>query len=138
MANNYLGDDIHHNGAFWLSHIFNFINWFGQPRPGPVEAYPAGLIDPGTSDGYTFFLQMGSLANADLKYFRNVNKLWDEWMEHGDYDYLTQFGSLVILNNGVEFAVTYLAMLAVLFCWGGGRYVSVDYWIRRRFMPSSP
>jgi len=25
-------------------------------------------------------------------------------------------------------------MLAVLFFWGGGRYVSVDYWIRRRFM----
>jgi putative CocE/NonD family hydrolase len=29
MADNYLGDDIHHNGAFWLPHIFNFINWFG-------------------------------------------------------------------------------------------------------------
>ena len=55
-------------------------------------------------------------------------------MQHGDYDYLTQFGSLVVLNNGVEFAVTYLVMLAALFFWGGGRYVSVDYWVRRRFM----
>src|SRR5438128_2134 len=86
MANNYLGDDIHHNGAFWLPHIFNFINWFGQPRSGPVEDYPAGLIDPGTNDGYTFFLRMGALANVDIKYFHNVIKLWDEWMEHGDYD----------------------------------------------------
>jgi len=86
MANNYLGDDIHHNGAFWLPHIFNFINWFGQPRLGPVESYPEGLIDPGTNDGYNFFLQMGALANADVKYFHNVNKLWDQWMEHGNYD----------------------------------------------------
>jgi uncharacterized membrane protein YphA (DoxX/SURF4 family) len=58
-------------------------------------------------------------------------------MEHGDYDALTQFGSLVILNNGVEFAATYLVMLAVLFFWGAGNYLSVDYWIRRRFMPST-
>jgi putative CocE/NonD family hydrolase len=86
MANNYLGDDIHHNGAFWLPHIFNFINWFGQPRLGPVESYPDGLIKPGTNDGYNFFLRMGALANADIKYFHNLNKLWDEWMEHGDYD----------------------------------------------------
>jgi putative CocE/NonD family hydrolase len=86
MANNYLGDDIHHNGAFWLPHIFNFINWFGQPRQGPIEEYPEGLIRPGTNDGFNFFLQMGALANADTKYFHNVDRLWDEWMEHGDYD----------------------------------------------------
>jgi uncharacterized protein len=85
MADNYLGDDIHHNGAFWLPHIFNFINWFGQPRSGPTTAYLPG-IDPGTTDGYGFFLDMGPLANADNKYFQNRIKLWDEWMEHGNYD----------------------------------------------------
>jgi putative oxidoreductase len=26
--------------------------------------------------------------------------------EHGDYDRLTEFGPLVVLNNGVEFAAT--------------------------------
>jgi uncharacterized protein len=85
MADNYLGDDIHHNGAFWLPHIFTFINWFGQPRSGPTMAYPPG-IDPGTTDGYSFFLEMGSLANANTKYFHHRLKLWDEWMEHGNYD----------------------------------------------------
>jgi uncharacterized protein len=85
MADNYLGDDIHHNGTFWLPHIFNFINWFGQPRSGPTMSYPPG-IDPGTTDGYSFFLAMGPLANADNKYFQHRIKLWDEWMEHGDYD----------------------------------------------------
>ena len=53
-------------------------------------------------------------------------------MEHGDYDHLTEYGPLVILNNGIEFAVTYLIMLLSLFFTGAGRYVSVDYWIGRR------
>jgi predicted acyl esterase len=29
---------------------------------------------------------MGSLANADPKYFKGEIKIWNEWMEHGDYD----------------------------------------------------
>ncbi len=54
--------------------------------------------------------------------------------EHGNYDWLTENGSIVILNNGVEFAATYFIMLLVLFFIGGGRYFSMDYWIRRAFM----
>lgn len=47
---------------------------------------------------------------------------------HGNYDWLTANGSVVILNNGIEFAATYLIMLLALFFYGAGRYVSVDYW----------
>ncbi len=53
--------------------------------------------------------------------------------EHGNYDWLTENGSLVVLNNGIEFAATYFIMLLVLFYIGGGRYLAVDYWIGRRF-----
>jgi putative oxidoreductase len=56
-------------------------------------------------------------------------------MQHGDWDYLTEFGNFVILNNGIEFAVTYAIMLLALAFLGAGRYVSLDYWIRKRFMP---
>lgn len=52
--------------------------------------------------------------------------------QHGNYDWLTENGSFVVLNNGVEFAVTYFIMLLVLFFIGAGRYLSVDYWIARR------
>ncbi|MES2683385.1 MAG: DoxX family protein [Pseudomonadota bacterium] len=55
-------------------------------------------------------------------------------MEHGNYEWITEHGSLAILNNGIEFAVTYFVMLLVLFFVGAGRYVSLDYWIARRFM----
>ena len=54
-------------------------------------------------------------------------------MEHGNYSWLTEKGKFVILNNGVEFAVTYLIMLAVLFFTGGGRYTSVDYYLSQLF-----
>ncbi|MFT4768222.1 MAG: putative oxidoreductase [Glaciecola sp.] len=51
--------------------------------------------------------------------------------EHGNYSWLTEKGSFVILNNGIEFAVTYLLMLLSLLFTGGGRYVSVDYYLGR-------
>jgi uncharacterized membrane protein YphA (DoxX/SURF4 family) len=55
----------------------------------------------------------------------------DLLMEHGNYAWLSEKGSLVILNNGIEFAVTYLVMLLSLFFTGGGRYVSLDYYLPR-------
>ena len=52
---------------------------------------------------------------------------------HGNYDWLTSSGNIVILNNGIEFAATYLSMLLALMAMGGGRYVSADYWLKRKF-----
>ncbi len=54
--------------------------------------------------------------------------------DYGNYDWLTENGSVVILNNGIEFATTYFIMLLVLFFMGAGNYVSVDYWLKRKFM----
>ena len=51
--------------------------------------------------------------------------------EHGNYSWLTEKGKFVILNNGIEFGVTYLLMLFALFFTGGGRYTSVDYFLAR-------
>lgn len=52
----------------------------------------------------------------------------------GDYQWLTENGSLVVLNNGIEFAATYFVMLLVLFFMGGGRFVSADYWLARKYL----
>ena len=51
--------------------------------------------------------------------------------EHGNYSWLTARGSFVILNNGIEFAVSYFVMLLALLALGGGRYVGIDYWLER-------
>ncbi len=53
--------------------------------------------------------------------------------EHGHYAWLTEKGNFVILNNGIEFAVTYLIMLLSLFFTGAGKVVSLDYWLARYF-----
>jgi putative oxidoreductase len=55
--------------------------------------------------------------------------------EHGNYDWLTSSGNVVILNNGIEFAMTYFIMLFSLFFTGGGKYTSVDYFLARKFGP---
>lgn len=52
--------------------------------------------------------------------------------EHGNYRWLTSSGPITILNNGIEFSITYFIMLLSLFFTGGGRYTSVDYWLSRR------
>lgn len=56
--------------------------------------------------------------------------------EHSNYSWLTEKGSFVILNNGIEFAVTYFVMLLTLFFNGGGRYFSLDHWLSRAFKPA--
>ncbi|MEP0203394.1 MAG: DoxX family protein [Halioglobus sp.] len=56
--------------------------------------------------------------------------------EHGNYSWLTEAGNFVILNNGIEFAITYMLMLFSLLFTGGGRYVSVDYYLSRLYPAS--
>ncbi len=53
--------------------------------------------------------------------------------EHGNYGWLTEKGNYVILNNGIEFAVTYFVMLLALLFTGGGRFTSVDYFLSRLY-----
>ncbi|HEY3487337.1 MAG TPA: hypothetical protein VGL10_04675, partial [Gammaproteobacteria bacterium] len=51
--------------------------------------------------------------------------------EHSNYDWLSEYGNFVVSNNGIEWAATYFLMLLVLFFYGGGRYISADYWLSR-------
>lgn len=50
---------------------------------------------------------------------------------HGYPDYLYETGKPVILNNGIEFSAIYFAMLLSLLFTGGGRFTSVDYFIKK-------
>lgn len=49
--------------------------------------------------------------------------------EYGNYQWLTENGRFVVLNNGIEFAATYFIMLLALFYLGAGRWASVDHWV---------
>ena len=52
--------------------------------------------------------------------------------QHGNYEWLTENGSFVVLNNGIEFAVTYFIMLLVLFFIGAGK-LSIDHLVIKRY-----
>lgn len=91
----------------------------------------------------TVHWQNGWLAIAEGSSFfaneRTVNAIGkldrakDILQQHGNYSWLTENGSYVILNNGIEFSATYFIMLLVLFFIGGGRFISLDYWFLRFF-----
>jgi putative CocE/NonD family hydrolase len=81
----FVGDDWHHNGAFFLPHAFNFLAAFGHPRPEPTKKF-FHPFDHETPDGYDFFLRMGPLSNADVRYFKGDVAFWNEVMRHGTYD----------------------------------------------------
>jgi uncharacterized protein len=85
IADWFIGDDFHHNGAFFLPHAFNFFATLGKPRPKPTSEIPA-RFQHGTPDGYKFFLELGPLANADRKYLKGEVKFWNEMMDHPNYD----------------------------------------------------
>jgi putative oxidoreductase len=74
------------------------------------------------------------LANEQvLESAERLSRAKEILQEHGNYEWLTGRGSLVVLNNGIEFAATYFVMLLSLFFTGGGRYTSLDHLIAQRF-----
>lgn len=93
--------------------------------------------------GIAVHLKNGWLAIAGGGIFANertlgaierLDKAKEILKDAGNYSWLTENGSLVILNNGIEFATTYFIMLLVLFFIGAGNFVSVDYWLTRKYM----
>ena len=69
-------------------------------------------------------------VNAEAAIDR-LNRAKSILREHGNYEWLTEHGNFIVSNNGVEWAVTYFVMLLALFFLGSGRYVSIDYWLKR-------
>lgn len=50
----------------------------------------------------------------------------------GRHGYITELGTPIMLNNGIEFSATYFIMLLTLLFTGAGRYLSLDFWVNRR------
>ncbi len=101
----YLNDDSYHNGAFMLAHRFRFYQSFRQ-REGVPAPPPAALpFDFGTPDGYDFYLNLGSLWEANEKFFRNQQPFWVQHLEHTTYDEFWQSRSIWQYLKGIKPAV---------------------------------
>ena len=66
-ADMWLGDDFHHNGAFRLSYGLEYAYMMESSKE---ITSPATLID--RYDTYEWYLELGSLANANRRYFQRV------------------------------------------------------------------
>jgi putative CocE/NonD family hydrolase len=81
----FMGDDIHHNGAFFLSQNFGFFYFFAQKLEDPLHEQdkPFNFKTP---DGYDFFLRMGPLVNSDKLLLKGRAPEWNEFLSHPTYD----------------------------------------------------
>jgi putative CocE/NonD family hydrolase len=86
MDDNWMGDDMFHNGAFFLPHAMNFISGFGVPRTGPTSQYGPRAFTHDNPDGYEFFLKLGPIASSNEKYNMKTIDLWQKWINHPNYD----------------------------------------------------
>ena len=85
MADIFIGDDAHHNGALFLDDTVNFLSFVGQARPKPTTiTEPLPVFT--TPDNYKLLLDMGPLPEVNEKYFKHEIAFWDEIMQHPNYD----------------------------------------------------
>ncbi|MFT5576311.1 MAG: putative oxidoreductase [Bermanella sp.] len=98
--------------------------WFAIAPSNPTTSSAKLLADVGIPTA------KNSLENS-VEVGKRLTEIRSVLQEHSNYEWLTAKGSIAIVNNGIEFAVTYFLMLLVLLFWGGGRYVGLDYYLDR-------
>jgi putative CocE/NonD family hydrolase len=79
-------DDGWHNGAFFLVANFGFYPGFTNRQDDKPTQRRGGRFSAGTDDGYDFFMKMGPMKNTNAKYYKDTIRLWNELLDHPDYD----------------------------------------------------
>ncbi|CAN5162505.1 CocE/NonD family hydrolase [soil metagenome] len=120
VTNWFIGDDFHHNGAFFQMDAFGFYSAqgsaFGVPHPKPVSVAPPSVGYP-NHDNYQFFLEAGSLKNL-TKYMGDSIAFWKDLMAHPNYDAWWKARDARIATKNLQ-----PAML-----WVGGLFDAEDCW----------
>jgi len=100
----FVGDDIHHNGAFFLSQNFNFF-WAFENQPDDPLHEPGKSWNFTSRDGYEYFLRMGPLRNTEEKLFKGRVPAWRDFLAHPDYDAWWQARNIRPHLKGIACAV---------------------------------
>jgi len=117
VTNWFLGDDTHHNGAFFLMDEFDFDYWFANSTNG-VHKDRMPPLDLHYSDNYRFYLDMKTVARANDLYYHHLVPFWDTILMHPDYDSWWQARDIRKFLNHIR-----PASLLV-----GGLYDAEDQW----------
>jgi putative CocE/NonD family hydrolase len=82
----FMGDDFHHNGAFFVLDGWSFYSMgFGYPRPVPTKVAPTPTIKIPDNDNYATYLQIGALKNF-MKLTGDSVAFWKDLYAHPNYD----------------------------------------------------
>ncbi|MBS1720454.1 MAG: CocE/NonD family hydrolase [Armatimonadetes bacterium] len=115
----FIGDDMHHNGAFFLQDSFDFFSGFGVVRPGPItKPIPGVPIDRKGANAYDFFLSTGAIPNFDKLHYQGRVPWWNQATAHSNYDAFWKARSLPPQMRGVNCAVLVV----------GGWFDAEDLW----------
>ncbi|VAX18954.1 Glutaryl-7-ACA acylase, partial [hydrothermal vent metagenome] len=85
IADWFVGDDMHHNGAFTLTMAYIFFSSFGRERPYPTTKWNSRIVKLDTTS-YEYFLKVGPLKRVNGNYFHGKIDFWNKCMIHGTYD----------------------------------------------------
>ena len=80
----FMGDDFHHNGAFFQLDGFGFYSGFGKPRPKPTTIGSPGFNFK-VRDNYKFFLEAASLKKLAALMGDSI-QFWKKMYAHPNYD----------------------------------------------------
>ena len=88
IADMFLGDDFHHNGAFRLSYGFEYSAMLETSKRNYDFAF-------NQDDTYSWYLLLGPLRNANAFYFHGKLPTWNNLIAHPNYDEFWRKQSLV-------------------------------------------
>lgn len=99
------GDDVHHNGAFFLQDNLDFSAWFDYPRKGLEKGHGGLTIPREGKSAYDFFLEAGNAQGLEDKYLKGSVPYWNELIQHPNYDAYWKDRSLPAQMKNVGCAV---------------------------------
>jgi uncharacterized protein len=87
VTDGFMGDDIHHNGAYMLASSYGFLieSGFGKPRHQPTMEWPVPNM-PFTKDLYDYLLRMGAVSNMTKLAQKDSVSFWMDIIQHPNYD----------------------------------------------------
>src|SRR3984885_8734264 len=78
-ADQFLGDDFHHNGAFRLSYSFEYAAMMETGKTNKTFQFKQ-------YDTYDWYLKLGPLSQANARYFDGQRPTWNNFIAHPNYD----------------------------------------------------